>query len=62
MNTIPGMRKEERIIGNLGVVDVELTAEEYAALNAELEELTIRGTHDRRDIKKLGTVPDSVNR
>ena len=59
---IPGMRKEERIIENLGAADVELTAEEYATLNKELEKLTIYGTRDGRDIKKLGTVPDSTIR
>ena len=59
---IPGMRKEERIVENLGAADVELTAEEYAALTAELEKLTIHGNRDGRDIKKMGTVPDSVNR
>ena len=59
---IPGMRKEERIIENLGAADIELTAEEYAALNAELGKLTIHGTRDGRDIKKMGTVPDSVDK
>ena len=59
---IPGMRKEERIIENLGAADVVLTAEEYAALNAELGKLTIHGTRDGRDIKKMGTIPDSTNR
>ena len=59
---IPGMRKEERIIENLGAADIDLTAEEYDALNAELKKLTIHGTRDGRDIKKMGTIPDSTNR
>ena len=50
---IPGMRKEERIIENLGAADVELTADEYAALNTELAKITIHGNRDGRDIKKL---------
>ena len=57
---IPGMRKEERIIENFSAVDVELTTEEYAALNEKLGKLTIHGTRDGRDIKKMGTVPDST--
>lgn len=59
---IPGMRKEERIIENLGAADVELTGEEYAALNAELAKIIIHGNRDGHDIKKLGTVPDNVNK
>ena len=59
---IPGMRKEERIIENLGAADVELTADEYAALNTELAKITIHGNRDGRDIKKRGTVPDNVNK
>ena len=31
-------------------------------LYAELEKLTIHGNRDGRDIKKLGTIPDSANR
>ena len=59
---IPGMRKSERIAENLGAADVELTPEEYAALNARLSCITIHGDRDGKDIKKLGTVPDSVKR
>ena len=59
---IPGMRKEERIRENLGAADVELTAQEYAALNDELSKIKIHGTRDGKDIKKLGTVPDNVNK
>jgi len=59
---IPGMRKEERIIENLGAADIELTAEEYAALNDELAKIKIYGTRDNKDIAKLGTVPENTGR
>ncbi len=59
---IPGMRKEERIRENLGAADVELTKEEYTALNKELAQIRIYGDRDGNDIKKLGTVPDNVNK
>lgn len=59
---IPGMRKEERIIENLGAADVPLTAEEYATLNKTLGKLTIHGTRDGRDIKKMGTIPDNTTK
>lgn len=59
---IPGMRKEERIIENLGAADIELTAEEYATLNDELAKIKIHGTRDNKDIAKLGTVPENTGR
>ena len=59
---IPGMRKEERIIENLGAADVELTDEEYAAINEELSRLTVHGPRDGRDIKKLGTIPGDTSK
>jgi aryl-alcohol dehydrogenase-like predicted oxidoreductase len=59
---IPGMRKEERIIENLGAADIELTAAEYAALNDELAKIKIHGTRDNKDIAKLGTVPENTGR
>ena len=59
---LPGMRKEERICENLGAADVELTKEEYTALNKELAQIKIYGDRDGKDIKKLGTVPDNVNK
>ena len=55
---IPGMRREERVIENLGAADVELTIEEYRALTAELDKLTIYG--DRSGLNKLASVPDST--
>ena len=59
---IPGMRKEERIKENLGAADIELTVEEYSALNEELSKIKIHGSRDGKDIKKLGTVPQNVNK
>ncbi|MBQ7514838.1 MAG: aldo/keto reductase [Schwartzia sp.] len=59
---IPGMRKEERVVENLGAADVTLTPEEYGALNAELANIKIYGDRDGKDIKKMGTVPDNVVR
>ena len=59
---IPGMRKEERVVENLGAANVTLTAEEYGALNAELANIKIYGDRDGKDIKKMGTVPDNVVR
>lgn len=59
---IPGMRKEERIVENLGAADVELTDDEYARLNEALSHVVIHGTRDGKDIRKLGTVPENVDR
>ena len=59
---IPGMRSESRITENLGAADIELTDEEYATLNAALDKIKIHGDRDGKDIKKLGTVPDNVDR
>ena len=59
---IPGMRKESRIAENLGAADVELTPEEYAALNEELSKIKIHGTRDNKDIAKLGTVPENTGK
>ena len=59
---IPGMRKEERVIENLGAADVELTDAEYAVINEALGGIAIYGDRDGKDIKKLGTVPDNVVR
>lgn len=59
---IPGMRKEERVEENLAAADIELTDEEYNALNAELDTIRIHGNRDSRDIKNLGTVPRNIDR
>lgn len=59
---IPGMRKEARIRENLGAADVTLTAEEYRALTQALDRVEIHGDRDSRDIRKMGTVPQDVDR
>ena len=59
---IPGMRSESRITENLGAADIELTDEEYAALTAAMDKIKIHGDRDGKDIKKLGTVPNNVDR
>ena len=47
---IPGMRSDARIEENLGAARVHLTAEEMAALTAELDKLTIHGNRTDADI------------
>ena len=59
---IPGMRKEERVAENLGATDVELSDAEYAAINDALAGIAIYGCRDGKDIKKLGTVPENVDK
>lgn len=59
---IPGMRKEERIIENLGAAEIILSDEEYSALNEELSKIKIHGTRDNKDIAKLGTVPENTGK
>ena len=56
------MRSESRITENLGAADIELTDEEYATLTAALNKIEIHGDRDGKDIAKLGTVPDNVDR
>lgn len=50
---IPGMRKEERVRENLGSADVNLTAEELAAIEKALSEIEIHGNRTDEDIAKL---------
>lgn len=50
---IPGMRRDERIIENLGAADIELTDEEYGAIEAALSEITVYGNRTDEDIAKL---------
>ena len=59
---IPGMRSLQRIKENLGAAEIELTDEEYSRLTEELDKLKIYGSRDGKDIKKLGTVPQNVDR
>lgn len=53
---IPGMRKEERVLENLGASDVALTSEEFDALERALSNITIYGNRTDKDIERLGTV------
>ena len=53
---IPGMRKSERVIENLGAADVELTNEEFKNIEEELDKITIYGNRTDEDIHKLGSV------
>lgn len=55
---IPGMRREERIVENLGAADVELSKEEFDALTAELDKITVYG--DRSGLTTLASVPKSA--
>ena len=56
---IPGMRKEERVRENLGAADIELTDEEFDALEKALDNIPIHGNRTDEDIAKLGTVKSS---
>lgn len=53
---IPGMRKDERIIENLGASEVVLNDEEFNNIETELNKITIYGNRTDEDIHKLGTV------
>jgi aryl-alcohol dehydrogenase-like predicted oxidoreductase len=53
---IPGMRKDERVVENLGAADIELTAEEYSCINEELSKIKVYGDRKDEDIAKLGTI------
>lgn len=53
---IPGMRKDERVVENLGSADVELTEDEFNNIETELKKITIYGNRTDEDIHKLGTV------
>lgn len=53
---IPGMRKDERVIENLGAADVILTDEEFSSIESELSKIKIYGNRTDKDIQKLGTV------
>ena len=53
---IPGMRKDERVIENLGAADVILTDEEFKNIEKELNKITVYGNRTDEDIHKLGSV------
>lgn len=50
---IPGMRRDERIIENLGAADVELTDDEFHQIEEELAKIEIHGNRTDADIAKL---------
>ena len=50
------MRKDERVIENLGAADIELTDAEFEKIEKELDKITIYGNRTDEDIHKLGTV------
>ena len=50
---IPRMRRDERIIENLGAADVELTDKEFEQIEAELAKIEIHGNRTDEDIAKL---------
>ena len=50
---IPGSRKASRIQENLGAADVDLTPDEFDALEVELSKLSIHGNRTDEDIAKL---------
>ena len=50
---IPGMRKDSRIIENLGAAEIELSDSEFQKIEAELEKITIYGNRTDEDIAKL---------
>lgn len=50
---IPGMRRDERIIENLGAADVELTDSEFEQIEAKLSKIEIHGNRTDADIAKL---------
>jgi aryl-alcohol dehydrogenase-like predicted oxidoreductase len=53
ISPIPGSRKAERIRENLGAAEFELTAREFAELEAELGKIPIHGNRTDEDIAKL---------
>ena len=50
---IPGMRKDERIIENLGAADVKLTDAEFNQIEVDLAKIEIHGNRTDADIAKL---------
>ena len=53
---IPGMRRDERIVENLGAVEVELSDAELERIEQALSRIVIHGNRTDQDIAKLGTV------
>jgi aryl-alcohol dehydrogenase-like predicted oxidoreductase len=57
---IPGSRRLERIEENLGAADVELTAAEFARIEAQLADIEIHGNRTDEDIAKLRGLGDTA--
>ena len=53
---IPGMRRENRIVENLGAADIVLSDEEFEALEHALDGIAVHGNRTDEDIERLGTV------
>ena len=53
---IPGMRKDERIVENLGAAEVSLTDADFRAIEAELAKIEIFGNRTDEDIQRMGHV------
>ena len=53
---IPGMRRDERIVENLGAADVVLSGEEFDSIERELAKIELHGNRTDKDIAKLGSV------
>ena len=53
---IQGMRKIERIVENLGAVNVELTENEFNSIESELNKIKIFGNRTDEDIQAMGHV------
>jgi aryl-alcohol dehydrogenase-like predicted oxidoreductase len=53
---IPGVRKEERVVENLGASDVILTNDEFDALEGALNKIIIYGNRTDKDIERLRTI------
>jgi aryl-alcohol dehydrogenase-like predicted oxidoreductase len=49
---IPGTRKLERLVENLGAVNIELTPEELCEINSELSKITIVGDRYPEELEK----------
>ena len=59
---IPGSKNKERILENLGAADVALSAEEAAALTAELDELPVFGHRGHVEYQGRGFLNGPKNR
>lgn len=53
---IPGMRREDRLVENLGAAELALTDKEFASLERALESIPIHGNRTDEDISRLGSV------